>query len=352
MRKDTRLVLDGGGGLGTLGGMPRPTPRSSTDHDHDTDSPHERQPNGATAAPDWAEHVRNLQSGERVYVYRTAPVHLKGYMGIVTLPGERFEDLLETIKGSWGGGTYRIQRYTPEGNFARGGATIDIGGPPIVEADRRPPAAMAPVVWQAPAPAASGDTTGVVQALAGLVQSLSSQAGQHAAPQDQATGLAGLVQLAQHLTGVRPADPFEQFERFAKLFRMMGGGGSRRDDDDDEGDGLNLGSLLKVAARGMSMGGQPPPQPTAPTAQWNGTTWIYTGAVPPNVPPPQTLAPQAPAPAPNPVDVAEASGGEDEWEDVPITAADVAEHVQSLDESQARSFLADVMQRLGVELPG
>jgi hypothetical protein len=355
--------------------MARTTPRALPDRDHDeADAPDER-PAGATTAPDWAAHVRDLQSGERIYVYRTAPIVAKGYLGILTLPSERFEDLLELLKQTWGGGTFRIQRYTPAGDFARGGATVDISGPPLVDGEpiypggsRRPNPAPTPsptpMVIHQPAPP-SGDTTGVVQALAGLVTSLSSQAGQHST--DPSAGIGGLVQLAQQLTGVRPADPFEQFERFARLFKMMQGSSRRDDGDDDDGDEPSgmmgaLGPIMQMMQRGMS-DAQPQRPTAAPQCVWNGTSWIYTGPTPPpGVPPPgpppgpppqavaQTPA-SAPTPNPAPTPIETASEEEEEWEEVPITAADVAEHVQGLTDAEAQAFLADVMRRLGVEMP-
>lgn len=344
-----------------------------------------------------------LSVGHPLRLTRSWPLFCEGYLTGLEVPEGGVEGILEVVRTTYGGGTYRLQntRTVPNGStqFASGHVTFKIAGNPIMNGREYAPdgtmtqSAVGPgvqptVLMQPPAPGGSGTESRMLAMLQGALERAAS-GGQHA-------DLGGIVSAVREMREMVPTpapalDQFGQFEQFMGMMQKMqrfqsaiAGEGAADAPAGLLGDGdgmLEKMLLAKIMGGDGPQRPQPAPQPGAYPGQhvvhgpqpgyYGGQPQSPYGAHPgpqqqayqypqhpPHTYPPQQEQPQPPPttqvpPTAQPPPAAQpppTQSDEDEEEYEPITAPDVVEQIKSLGEAEQMAFLSDMLEGLG--MPG
>jgi hypothetical protein len=343
--------------------------------------------------------LSSLSEGHPLRLSRSFPLFCEGYLTALAVPANGIEGILEVIKGTYGGGTYRLQntQLVPNGSvqFAAGHHTFKIAGNPIQNGREYAPDGT--LVAPAVAPGVAAPTVVMQQPTGGATENrmlgMLQSALERASTGGGGVDIVSLVDGIKAMRGMMPEPPrqldqFGQFEQFLGLMGKMqrfGGGadtssssGGGGDDDDGGlfggGGGGMMEKLLMAKIMG-GMGGSPqqqqpqqrPPQQFAPSPppgyygghpqqqQWpphqqpqqqqQHQQWQQPPQQPQQQPqqPPQQQQPPAAAAAPP---TEPQTDEEDEYE--PITAGDVVTQIQSMGEADQMEYMSNILKGLGM----
>lgn len=311
--------------------------------------------------------LESLDSKARVSVERTSPSWAKGWLGDLEVPAGDEGELLDVLKGSYGGGTYtlRLKKQRPDGRrvFVHGVANITIAGQPMIDGvvmtaagPATQQAQAAPVVQYLPPTAQNSD---VMNALINLLTQRQNQP--NGAPLQGVPELVSALNSAAHPPAPDPLAGLERTIGLLSKARSLFGDGNHQNDDGIAVPGMSGFDDTKLLA--MLLGNQqqqqhhpqqpfgyaPQPQPQAAPQghyHWNGQAYDWRlGPPPPPAPPPPPNGQPMPNPQPPPAPPPQAQ--QDDDDDEPYTPDDVLAGVRELTDAQK----LEVIARLGEVLP-
>lgn len=309
---------------------------------------------GSDEPADLASLLARLDPDSRVSITRISPAYAGGWLEDLVIPSGQESDLLALIRQAYGGGQFRVQAKTLNGNgkrvYARGTAVVTIAGPPLLngrpynpdgtlQQPTPPPQASAPMLLQQPAP--QGSTLETLQAVA---QVLAQQRGDGQGGGQSLEGVAEVVSaLAQTARPQPQVDAFGQIDRTLTLLSKMRDAFGSNDGGGGDPGAFSDGDLMKLLLMNNTQQQQQPP----PGMYWNGYQWVPQQYAPPQQQPqPQQAAPQAAAPTPaQPTSppAAQSQGDDDE----PYTVDEVLDGIDGLSDDEKMELLT----KLGDVLP-
>lgn len=357
-----------------------------------------REPDELSGLDALEEALQELEPGTILAVSRTEPRHARGFLEDMEISPQELAGIRGYLQRTWGGGKFKLQwkvrDATGAQKFARGCALFTIAGPPMFRGKRvlpdgtiedppPPPAANPappPVVYAHPPPQPGAARDYASELLGQLVPLVLNKA--DGSPLD-VVQLVGALQNTLR-TGSEP-DPFGQVERtlglLTKLRDTFGDGESERGEPEDSGGLLGgltgNGGIEKLLLMKLLGEHQQPQQQQAPPGwQMGPQGWQPAPQAPqapqfPPAPPGWRLTPQGwqrlhetpqahgeeldtiepaanPAPPTKPV-VHEAQPElDDDDDDEPMTADEIAEEIANCTPAEQEAILAKMCERFGL----
>lgn len=348
--------------------------------------------------------LRGLAPGARITVHRQTPAFAKGFLDHITVPESGEIDIESEIKTSWGGGTFKLQprQMAQNGrmNFGRGCVILTIAGEPTLNGRRyvggvlEEPCANLPVAQPYMMPSTpQSDRSGLEGQLLTMVQQTLARAG---SPNGTGVDLTGLGTLITSMSGIlggggtnggdAMGDMDRAFSLLTKMQKLSGMGATEQSSDkkdEDPADSFMGGGGFQQMLMMKLLGGEqtpkspqyPPqygqPQPNYPNQyphtqnyhhpqqypnphrhpNWPAPSAGVPFQQPPHATPPPPPRPQASYTAPRDPSTMDGpneapAGGTD---DGPFTVANLQAELEEMDESQRGEFMAELMQKLGMD---